>query len=587
MTEDESATLTRLSSKPAAQQASPRWDDALSVTEVPRPRRWDQPFGPDMTEALVADVLARPEFSGINASRLPASVPLDGIIANDTRIIEVEPGEIVLREGDFGHSAFLVLSGQLRVVLKPGLPAEVLGRGHRKRSWKRLFAGLFPAKGVPEARELRSAHKALADWENLTLQRSRVDVAETIGQHRTSTLKEGDLFGEQGALTRMPRRASIFAEERSLLLEIRWQGLRELRRYDQGWREKIDLQYRQNALSAHLKSCRHFSDMPESVITKIAESASFETYGSFDWHHARRRARQQGAEGEETLISAEGDYADGLLLIGTGFAKVWIKHSASKRTLTYLSRGDVFGLHELYRDWKQRADKQDAEPGSTALSTGLSAVGYVDIIRIPAHVLEQHLFPCIELDTPPLSALAERPLLDDSLLQWAGEQHFINGTETMLIDMTRCVRCDECVRACAATHGGNPRFIRSGPVHDQWMVAHACMHCVDPVCMIDCPTGAIHRETDTGAVVINPETCIGCATCADACPYGNIRMVELCEKDGRSVVDDVSRASIQRATKCDLCVDNFGGPACVRACPQDALVRIDFTHSPEEGAAPW
>ena len=245
----------------------------------------------------------------------------------------------------------------------------------------------------------------------------------------------------------------------------------------------------------------------------------------------------------------------------------------------------MFGLHELYRDWKQRPDKQDAEPGSTALSTGLSAIGYVDIIRIPAHVLEQHLFPCIELDTPPLSALAERPLLDDSLLQWAGEQHFINGTETMLIDMTRCVRCDECVRACAATHGGNPRFIRSGPVHDQWMVAHACMHCVDPVCMIDCPTGAIHRETDTGAVVINPETCIGCATCADACPYGNIRMVELCERDGRSVVDDVSRASIQRATKCDLCINNFGGPACVRACPQDALVRVDFTHSPHEGAA--
>ncbi len=585
MTADEEVTLARPQSTPT-RPAKPGWDDPLAVAPVPRPKRWDQPFGDDMSEARVDEVLKRPEFSTIDGSAWPSSVPLEGIIANDTRIIEVEPGEIVLREGDYGHSAFLTLSGKLRVVLKPSLPKEILGRRDRRRSWTRLFTGLLPAKPMPEARERRSAHQALADWEGIDDGRNRIDVAGTIGQHRTSILNEGDLFGELAALTRLPRRASIFAEECSVLLEIRWQGLRELRRHDSGWRERIDRQYKQNALSAHLKSSRFFADMPATVLTKIVEVASFETYGSFDWHHARRRAKEQGHEGDETPICAQGGYPDGLLLIGTGFARVWVKHGSAQRTLSYLSAGDVFGLHELYEDWKRSAAGDDeARPG--ALQTGISAVGYVDIIRIPAHILEEHLFPCIDLDEPPLSSMAERPLLDDSLLQWAGEEHFINGTKTMLIDLTRCVRCDDCVRACAATHDGNPRFIRNGPVHDQWMVAHACMHCVDPVCMVDCPTGAIHRELDSGAVTINPETCIGCATCAEACPYGNIRMVELCEDDGRSIVDEVTRASISRATKCDLCVDNFGGPACVRACPQDALKRVDFAHLPREGATPW
>ena len=152
-----------------------------------------------MSDERIAEVLERPEFATIDTSKLPASVPLDGIIANDTRLIEVEPGELVLREGDYGHSAFLVLQGRLRVVLKPGLPAEVLGRSRRRRRrWSRLFAGLLPRRRVPEARELRSAHNTIADWDEPARLRSRVDVAETMGRHRTAPLKEGDLFGELG-----------------------------------------------------------------------------------------------------------------------------------------------------------------------------------------------------------------------------------------------------------------------------------------------------------------------------------------------------------------------------------------------------
>ncbi len=107
------------------------------------------------------------------------------------------------------------------------------------------------------------------------------------------------------------------------------------------------------------------------------------------------------------------------------------------------------------------------------------------------------------------------------------------------------------------------------------MVANSCMHCADPVCMIGCPTGAIHRSMADGSVVVNDDTCIGCGTCAASCPYDNIRLVQVANLDGEPLVD-AEHKPIMKATKCDFCSTNPGGPACQRACPHDALRRVDF-----------
>jgi Fe-S-cluster-containing dehydrogenase component len=163
------------------------------------------------------------------------------------------------------------------------------------------------------------------------------------------------------------------------------------------------------------------------------------------------------------------------------------------------------------------------------------------------------------------------------MLEFLADRRFINGKATMLMDMEHCTRCDDCVRACAEAHDGSPRFIRHGPRHGRFMVANACMHCADPVCMIGCPTGAIHRDRYGGQVVINDATCIGCSTCANNCPYHNIRMVEARDRNGQFILDEHTHWPIQKATKCDLCVDQLGGPACQRACPHDALKRVDMS----------
>ena len=113
------------------------------------------------------------------------------------------------------------------------------------------------------------------------------------------------------------------------------------------------------------------------------------------------------------------------------------------------------------------------------------------------------------------------------------------------------------------------------------MFTNACMHCLDPVCMIGCPTGAIGRDPQSGNVTINDMTCIGCATCANSCPYENIRMVEINDTKGRKILDQETNQPIVKATKCDFCIDQLGGPACQRACPHDALIRLDLTEPTE------
>ncbi|MFO0455235.1 MAG: oxidoreductase, partial [Planctomycetota bacterium] len=57
-----------------------------------------------------------------------------------------------------------------------------------------------------------------------------------------------------------------------------------------------------------------------------------------------------------------------------------------------------------------------------------------------------------------------------------------------------------------------------------------------------------------------------------------IKMVAINDPSGQPIVEKSTGLPVLQATKCDLCIDQSGGPACQRACPHDALIRIDLTH---------
>ena len=64
----------------------------------------------------------------------------------------------------------------------------------------------------------------------------------------------------------------------------------------------------------------------------------------------------------------------------------------------------------------------------------------------------------------------------------------------------------------------------------------------------------------------------------------------ICRRTSRSgavtgLAFDADLRPILKATKCDLCVENYGGPACARACPHDALTRMNMNDL--AGFADW
>ncbi len=169
------------------------------------------------------------------------------------------------------------------------------------------------------------------------------------------------------------------------------------------------------------------------------------------------------------------------------------------------------------------------------------------------------------------------------------------ATDVLLIDETLCVGCDNCEKACADSHEGLSRLDReAGRTYAHLHVPTSCRHCEHPHCMADCPPNAIKRGPD-GEVFID-ETCIGCGNCQRNCPYGVIRMdAKPPEKPGllqwllfgkgpgpgeasyswrKEKLDEAGEAPAKLAIKCDMCLGIDGGPACVRACPTGAAIRV-------------
>jgi Fe-S-cluster-containing hydrogenase component 2 len=164
----------------------------------------------------------------------------------------------------------------------------------------------------------------------------------------------------------------------------------------------------------------------------------------------------------------------------------------------------------------------------------------------------------------------------------------------LLIDETLCVGCDNCEKACADSHEGLSRLNReAGRTYAHLHVPTSCRHCEHPHCMADCPPNAIKRGPD-GEVFID-DTCIGCGNCQRNCPYGVIRM-DSAPPQKPSLLSwllfgagpgpgEPSKAwrknhavpgeeKAKKAIKCDMCSGIEGGPACVRACPTGAAIRV-------------
>jgi len=132
----------------------------------------------------------------------------------------------------------------------------------------------------------------------------------------------------------------------------------------------------------------------------------------------------------------------------------------------------------------------------------------------------------------------------------------------------RCIACHSCEVACKsenkvpleATLGKivvlGPKMVDSVPRMTSVFVP--CFHCEKAWCMDACPTEAIRRREKDGLIHIVEDLCVGCKACILACPWH----IPQWDSEAGKVV------------KCDLCMDRIdegGEPACVAACPTNAL----------------
>ena len=147
----------------------------------------------------------------------------------------------------------------------------------------------------------------------------------------------------------------------------------------------------------------------------------------------------------------------------------------------------------------------------------------------------------------------------------------------VVVHPERCVGCMQCRIACATAHSKTktlftavlesplpkPRVHVGVGLHNEGF-PNRCRHCDPAPCLMACLPGAIFRDRDSGSVLIDPDKCINCASCAMACPFGVIRYHQ----------DPFAPPGKTVAVKCDNCIERREQglvPACVEICKSGAL----------------
>ncbi len=600
------------------------------------------PLSPDELAAI-------PDFAGIRKeiwSKFP------GAIAQKT----LRAGEILMREGESGTTAFYLRSGTLDVFLTN----PVGGVESHRRPRRGLFRGITKitsyVKGVPDRRRPDRGEEDRPARTHIPIDAS-VDLPL---DNPIATLEAGELIGEQAALAALkqeklkrpkfyPRSATVRAKTDVVVLEMLPNILNNVLYNAPAFKEKLNNSYRNRALDTHLRSIPIFAQLSQEFLDYLRQRVELVDF----------------APGQ--LICRQGDVADAFYLVRLGFVKVSQEFPGGEMVLTYLSRSSYFGEMGLLppafrvrakggaagqlaegalsqeplvcgrapegeralavpwddyisRDhFEMRAEGKQVRvarrhsgknpitfrmqpldtflvsPGESFVVGGTTfevledpfqtgrrtatcaAMDFVQLVRIKAEDFSRMLQEFPEVEAAVTEVARARRQMDAQILNRVQtvsmndflKQELMQGQNLLLLDLEKCTRCDECTKACAATHEDNvTRLIREGLRFDKYLVATSCRACMDPLCMTRCPVGSIRRKQSLDIVI--EDWCIGCGNCATDCPYGNINVVLIDAPEGRGRKAEPR----PKAVVCDLCVE-YPEPNCVRACPHGAAIRVE------------
>lgn len=418
-------------------------------------------------------------------------------------------------------------------------------------------------------------------------------------------------FGEMSLLAGQPASATVIvpAGIEATVLEIQRPALRLLRKFET-FGALLEQHYREHGLNRALLEVQEatLNAFSPDLLNSLRGLARFTVYPK---DHMLFR------EGDplETLIFINNGWVRRIRDIAEnkGRKRKWGTGSLAADLLTefgqdigldFLGAGNWLGLEGLSvqnANWSYAARIMSR---TEALEIPISELGKVpELLKLIAKEFQQ--FSAVD-DLPP------HPSSDRRVVSAVAKEistGIVDGTNLLVMDMDLCIRCGNCSLACHKVHGQS-RLLRRGihiarPIKPQGraiqhvLAPSVCLHCQDPECLTGCPTGAIARLTE-GHIDIDRKTCIGCADCATQCPYNAITMVPRKEaaptplgllgtlKGWMSLAPmtqppPVTATDDLLAIKCNLCQNttlNRPGArtaaySCQENCPTGALVRVN------------
>jgi CRP-like cAMP-binding protein/thioredoxin reductase/Fe-S-cluster-containing hydrogenase component 2 len=373
---------------------------------------------------------------------------------------------------------------------------------------------------------------------------------------KVAELTAGNFFGEMSLISGRRRTATARAVGDTRIIEIPRKAILKLLGAAPRAKALVDQAFLLRAFGGYL-----FPGIPEAQLGELVELAVVNNLA------------------KDAVVFKEGEEADAFYLIRNGMVKISKKSGDKEVVLSYLVAGNFFGEAALFSDADRTATVTTIFPSDLIKLSKRDFKNFLtahpDLRQAPLQKLEERRIASLIADATPGSG----NILNDLI-----REEVVMGTQTLIIDEHKCIRCGNCIAGCEGVHAdGQARLSLTGIKFYNLLAPNSCWQCENPMCMLDCPPDAIVRDP-RGEVYIK-SNCIGCGNCERNCPYGNIFMIHKEPKKtifswvasllGKGHKSDVQQTA---AVKCDLCREISGGPACVRSCPTGAAIRL----TPEE-----